>query len=428
MYQNVITAGYRFHDMMLERLLQLAGPDTTVILMSDHGFHPDHLRPIGIPKEPAGPAAEHRELGVLVMNGPSIQPGESIYGATLLDIAPTILTFYGLPMGADMNGKPILNAFTNPPDFDVIPSWEDVAGSSGMHNEDARRDPWAESQMMEQLIALGYIDPPGEKVKEAIEKTTRESQYYLARVHFSNGRLEKAIPILETLYDQSPDQTRYGLRLAQYYQQVDNLIGARRVVNEVLARQEKSFPALDILRSSLLLAENKPGEALILLNQTLEKAPARPGTHIRIGKAYLQLEQYRKAELAFTKAIEFDSDNAQAYHGLAVAYLYQEMYEEAADAALQATDRIYYLPAAHYHLGVALQQLREFEHAAEAFQVAVQQSPGMKRAHLALIELYETHLGQPGMAAVQRQFVQEMIRSGNDSLSDNPETKADSKK
>ncbi len=44
LYGNVVNGAYRFHDMMLGTLLQKAGPDTTVILLSDHGFHPDHLR------------------------------------------------------------------------------------------------------------------------------------------------------------------------------------------------------------------------------------------------------------------------------------------------------------------------------------------------------------------------------------------------
>ena len=42
-YRGVIEAGYRFHDMMLGVLLHLAGEDVTVLLVSDHGFHPDHL-------------------------------------------------------------------------------------------------------------------------------------------------------------------------------------------------------------------------------------------------------------------------------------------------------------------------------------------------------------------------------------------------
>ncbi len=36
---------YRFHDILLGRLLDLVGPETTVIVLSDHGFYHDHLRP-----------------------------------------------------------------------------------------------------------------------------------------------------------------------------------------------------------------------------------------------------------------------------------------------------------------------------------------------------------------------------------------------
>ena len=67
MYKEVVKGGYRFHDMMLERLLDLAGPDTTVILCSDHGFESGSQRPRGTPREPAGPAAWHRQYGIFVM-------------------------------------------------------------------------------------------------------------------------------------------------------------------------------------------------------------------------------------------------------------------------------------------------------------------------------------------------------------------------
>ena len=50
LYKDVVISGYKFHDMMLERLLELAGDDVTVMLISDHGFHPDHLRPCVFPK------------------------------------------------------------------------------------------------------------------------------------------------------------------------------------------------------------------------------------------------------------------------------------------------------------------------------------------------------------------------------------------
>ena len=96
-YRHVVDTGYIFHDMMLKQLLlEYADDDTTVMLISDHGFHPDHLRPEVIPNEPAGPAKEHRDYGIFVATGPNIRTGHSIQGANLLDIAPTVLTCYGL--------------------------------------------------------------------------------------------------------------------------------------------------------------------------------------------------------------------------------------------------------------------------------------------------------------------------------------------
>jgi len=81
---------YRYHDAMLGALLGFADENTTVILMSDHGFHPDHLRPGYIPAEPAGPAVEHRHFGIVCMKGPSLRVNEQLFGASLLDICPTI--------------------------------------------------------------------------------------------------------------------------------------------------------------------------------------------------------------------------------------------------------------------------------------------------------------------------------------------------
>ena len=83
-YKEVVNSGYRYHDWMLGNLMQLAGEDTTIILLSDHGFHPDHHRPRHIPQEPAGPAVEHSPYGILVIHGPGIQQDEPIFGASLL--------------------------------------------------------------------------------------------------------------------------------------------------------------------------------------------------------------------------------------------------------------------------------------------------------------------------------------------------------
>ena len=135
-YGGVMDGLYAFHDAMLGRLLALAGEDTTVILMSDHGFQSGARRPAapdlhrdlhGAP--PGSVAAEgadwHRHLGVFAIQGPGIKRDERISGATLLDITPTVLTLFGLPVGRDMPGRVLTGAFEVPPEVRQVDTWED---------------------------------------------------------------------------------------------------------------------------------------------------------------------------------------------------------------------------------------------------------------------------------------------------------------
>jgi hypothetical protein len=161
-YHGVVEAGYRFHDMMLGTLLELAPEDVTVIVCSDHGFHPDHLRPVQLPSEPAGPAIEHRDLGMPLMAGPNIKRDALIHGGSLLGITPTVLTVFGLPVEDDMDGKPLLDAFETPPERVSIPSWDQVPGDAARLSDEQHCDSIAAKEAMDQLVALGYVEAPGE--------------------------------------------------------------------------------------------------------------------------------------------------------------------------------------------------------------------------------------------------------------------------
>lgn len=97
LYSSVVSTAYVLHDQMLGTLLAKAGDETNVILMSDHGFHPDHLRPRGIPDFPAGPAVEHSPYGIFVMAGPGIRKDEPLFGVNLLDLAPPCSLFTAFP-------------------------------------------------------------------------------------------------------------------------------------------------------------------------------------------------------------------------------------------------------------------------------------------------------------------------------------------
>ena len=47
-----------------------------------------------------------------------------MFGATVLDVAPTVLTWFGLPFGDDMEGRVLLESFGAAPEVTRVPSWE----------------------------------------------------------------------------------------------------------------------------------------------------------------------------------------------------------------------------------------------------------------------------------------------------------------
>ena len=171
LYQEVMRGCYRFHDMMLHSLLQYVDAGTTVMLMSDHGYECGHRRP-SLNDSKEDPEGCHRPFGVVCLNGPGIKKNERLFGASILDVTPTILSLFGLPIGSDMDGRPWLEALETPVKPERIFSWEGVGDDrAGLHTEAVRQDPAQAAQAIEQLVELGYIAAPGEDVRD--RKSTR---------------------------------------------------------------------------------------------------------------------------------------------------------------------------------------------------------------------------------------------------------------
>lgn len=295
MYKGVTEAGYRYHDLMLGALLTLAGEDTTIILNSDHGFHPDHLRPQHIPMEPAGPAEEHRHYGIFAMKGPGIKKDERVYGTNLLDLAPTILHLFGLAVGQDFDGKVISTAFEEPQKIETIPSWDDVAGEDGMHPPDKKLDPIEAKEAIDQLVALGYIEEPDENKEKAVEQDVRELKYNLARSYIDAGRYLNAIPIFEELWQKWPEEHRFGIQLYQCQQALELTDKMRVTFDKILEnKKEYSEKALQVaVMQSPNHAEAHKRLAYIYKNRLKEFDKAEQ--HIKLAKlARKNIVQVRK--------------------------------------------------------------------------------------------------------------------------------------
>ncbi|MBA3963186.1 MAG: tetratricopeptide repeat protein [Chthoniobacterales bacterium] len=402
LYQGVVRGAYRFHDMMLERLLDLAGPETTVILCSDHGFESGSQRPQGTPREPAGPAIWHRQYGIFAMAGPGIRRDERIYGASLIDLAPTVLTLFDLPIGEDMDGRPLLEAFEAMPAVQTIPSWEDVPGDAGMLAADQQMDRAQAAELMQQFAALGYIEDPGADKEKAAESAEIEAKYNVARTYLWKGRADEALPLLEEIVRRRPWEDRFLSLLASAYFQAGYLAQAERLLLAIAGRGEPDNAPANLLWARIKLARGDLGGALQAVLAADAPNPRSPGVYVQIGEIYVRLRQWQDARTAYEKALALDEDNARAYLGLSNVYRRLGDNQQTVDCALRAVGLLHRLPLAHFNLGVALARFGENERAILAFETALRFQPEMVNAHRYLAALQKIDGGDPVKAGFHR--------------------------
>ena len=412
-FKNVNVSGYRYHDLMLGRLLELAGDDAIVVLVSDHGFHPDHLRPKNLPLklEPAAPAMEHSPYGIIVVKGPGIKKDERIYGASLIDMCPTILSMFGLPIAKDFDGKVLMSIYENPVEVDVIDSWEDVEGECGQHPKDIEVDQEQAKAELQQLIDLGYIEDPGPDKEAAVERTKMYNKYFLARAFVNGGRQEDALPLFEELWEENRDNPRFGIRLANVYMNLDMLTEARDIVDDIYELKINDSPTLNALNGTLLLKEKKPKQAVEIFEKVLESNAKAPGVHMSLAQGYMRIRRFKKAREAANKELEINYENPDAHRIIGRVQMAAKQYEEAAGSFLNAISLRYQFPIAHTDLGKALFHLGNYPASAQAFEVALTMFNQLNEAREWLITIYEEHIKNPEKVAELKKEIELILQS-----------------
>ncbi len=399
LYSKVMTGVYRFHDLMLGRLMELAGPDAHIMIVSDHGFESGPRRPRG----PAEPANWHRPQGVFVLHGPGVRADERIEGATLLDIAPTVLTLLGLPIGEDMEGKPLVSAFETSPDIQRIPSWEKVAGDDGrLPSEVEDQDPAAAQAALRQFIALGYVNAPTDDAERLAVQAESEADFNLAVSLCEAGRAREGKEMLAALIEKNPDepQTRYRMAFAHaclVSQTPEEAVPAL----EALERVQPDAPQTVVLRGLLAWARGDMETCSEAFHEAEGIAPDDPITQTHLGRLYLRQRRWPEAERAFKRALDLDPDLAEAHYGLSVALPRQNFVEQGIDHALLAVGLRHEFPEAHFQLGALLSRMGWYERAVQAFEISLRMRPGFVVAHRYLSRIYP-RIGRSDLAERHR--------------------------
>ena len=157
--RRVLLRSYEYTDAALGRLIAAMPPQTTVIVVSDHGFRPwghqdgpdafflaagTNVRPTGGPSPEKLARSNLRRIG------------------SILDVTPTLLALLGIPLGLDMDGRVLDGAFRSlsgtqrPAPIATHDTKQWLAARAGQAPPGPTTSD-AEAERLEQLRALGYI-------------------------------------------------------------------------------------------------------------------------------------------------------------------------------------------------------------------------------------------------------------------------------
>lgn len=361
-YRDVVDEYWRWQDELLGELLDRRGPETTVLIVSDHGFRrgaerrkEDHFH-----IETAD--ADHQPDGVIILNGPGIEAGAQLTGADIYDVTPTILHLLGLPVGRDMAGHPLTDAIEDAVLRERPVQWiathETGAWDRGS-SVAAEASGGADLEKM--LRSLGYI--AGAESNDRTETGgTIEQNVNLATVLMNQGRADEAVTLLRDLQKQQPGLFEVDLNLAQA-----------------------------LFRSGRTAASDSLYEAM------LAAYPDRLEVHEDFGLALrLQGEPARAGEV-YAQGLAVDPDwvTGMAGRGLCLARLGR--IDEGRSLLEEARRRDPSDPRVHWNLGLLLRDAGDLAGAARSLQRSLQLEPTDHRAAAALADV-QLRSGQPAAA------------------------------
>ncbi len=396
LFGNVVNETYRTYDQMLGRLIELAGPDATVMICSTHGWFTGEERPVLSEGEHSAGAISHRPAGFALMRGESIRADEWFYGGDIFGITPMVLMLAGLPLAHDMVGRPFVQALTRTPvELETIESW-DARCERKLPNE--RRTPARDG---EALAAQQEID------------------FNLGVCLLTANQAKAALPLLEQMVQAQPHRISPVLNLIRCHQALGNTGEARKLLEERAAlpdsgmsrrdgKHSKFVPQWDLMRGMLDLQEGKFESALAHFEKAQAAQPQLPGMHLQLGHVYAGLRRLDDARRAFVRAVEIDPDSAEAHFALAVAEYKRRDFRTAADHAMTAAGINPGIARAHLLLGLALAHLGEDEHAQVALGHALQRDGSFILAHRALVLLYRKNPAHAALVDLHQRAANEL--------------------
>lgn len=343
-YWPAVANYYAEIDRLLGEWMQILPSDTTVILMSVHGFHWDRSRP-RTPASGRDAIADHDDTGIFVAYGNHVLPTRGRNEISIYDIVPTVLAILGLPASQEMPGRVARWALKG---IEPVESVR-VVSYSEFFNErpvpvTARTNP---QQYRRDLLAIGHLPDPSRGMAPMLEQRLAQAtaaqllppEKWNLYAHYNNlgvelrkqGKAREALEAFQQAININPDRPTPYLNMAmvlfdrQSYEAAENVFIL--AVQKGLPNPEQWF--VDF--AALYREADMVSRAISLLSRGKELFPQSYLIAANLGSALGQASRYTDGLAELERALGLQPTSTLALNNLGLYYVKKNDYGRALD-------------------------------------------------------------------------------------------------
>jgi len=326
-FGNWVNETYRLQDELLGEFLAILEPGTNVVVISDHGFLSGEQRPMVDSRiESGGAPAWHRRHGIFLWNGPALETPGRFDRAHLVDIAPSVLAVFGVPIGQDMDGQPLEILLRRCPEPRWVPTHEK---SREEGTEETAVEPIVselDEAILNRLKALGYLGGHTSPTTDANESIA-QSQYNLGLSLEKRDRFPEAIEAYRAVLLENPTHETGRFHMAYCLMRLNRWQAAANVLQGLLKLNPHNIQARNNL-GYCFVHLGQQDQAMGIFQAMIRDFPKDPRGYSNLGAYLLEQEEIQSAQAYLEKASQLNPNDATIHENLALCLLKSGKVEE----------------------------------------------------------------------------------------------------
>jgi predicted AlkP superfamily phosphohydrolase/phosphomutase/Tfp pilus assembly protein PilF len=343
-YWPTVANYYSEVDRLIGEWMKVLTDDTTVIIMSAHGFRWGQKRPR---TAPVGRSAlsDHRNPGIFIAYGNHVAANRGNHSMSIYDVVPTVLSLLGLPKSVEMPGQQaewVFRDIAPVTSVRVISYDEFFAGRPAAGGANAV-DPQLYTQ---RLQTIGHLVDPSrlqpvfedEDDQPVLSAAITPAQWG-AYAHWNNQGIElrkqkkykESIEAFQAAIELNPTRFTPYLNMAMVLWDRQQFTAAENVFIMAMQRGLPNPEQWFIDFAALYRSQNMTSRAINLLYKAKQIFPQSHAIAANLGSALAQSKRYTEGLPELERALGLQPSSTLVLNNLGVFYARQEEYARALD-------------------------------------------------------------------------------------------------